>query len=172
MKFLFSALAISLVMIACKNSASKTVATAGSSEAATDTASYTTVQWIDSLKDIGPVKFGEVVKIDFKFKNTGTYPLFVLAAEPGCGCTVTDFPKAAIAPGEEGTITAAFDTNKGHEGEFRKNINVTTNTNGHTSQVLYFTGTIVKEGNADSLNKKVGGSLKKPVHNIKAIKIA
>lgn len=141
-KTLLTGLLFSIIIIACKNSSGTSV---DKTVAATDTTKYTTIQWIDSLKNVGTVQFGETVSIPFKFKNTGSYPLMILSAEPGCGCTVTDFPKQAIAPGEEGTITAAFDSNKGHEGEFRKNINVSTNTKGSTSRVLYFMGTIIKD---------------------------
>ena len=149
MKFLLTALLFSIVIIGCKNITATSV---DQKQAATDTAKFTTIQWIDSVKNVGNVQFGETVSIPFKFKNTGNYPLMILSAEPGCGCTVTDFPKQAIAPGEEGTITAAFDSNKGHEGEFRKNINVSTNTKGSTSQVLYFMGTILKS-KTDSSSK-------------------
>lgn len=149
MKSLLTALLFSMIIIGCKNTTASSVDKIG---AATDTTKYTTIQWIDSLKNVGNVQFGETVSIPFKFKNTGNYPLMILSAEPGCGCTVTDFPKQAIAPGAEGTITAAFDSNKGHEGEFRKNINVSTNTKGSTSQVLYFMGTIFKS-KPDSLSK-------------------
>lgn len=157
MKFFFSLLALMIVAWSCKNATGSKITSKRSAEAGTDTATYTSVEWIDSLKDVGNIRFGETVNINFKFKNTGTYPLFVIAAQPGCGCTVTDFPKGAIGPGDEGTISAAFDTNKGHEGVFRKNINVTTNTKGNTSQILYFTGTIVKEAAVDSLQTKAGG---------------
>ena len=150
MKTIMTGLLLSMILLACKNS---TGTAAKALAVATDTANYTSIQWLDSLKNVGNVKFGETVSIPFKFKNTGGHPLFIISAEPGCGCTVTDFPKQAISPGDEGTITAAFDSNKGHEGEFRKNINVTTNTKGSTNQVLYFMGTIYKEGTTDSTSK-------------------
>lgn len=150
MKSLLTALLFSIIIIGCKNTTATSV---DQTRAATDTAKYTTIQWIDSIENVGNVQFGETVNIPFKFKNTGNYPLMILSAEPGCGCTVTDFPKQAIAPGEEGTIIAAFDSNKGHEGEFRKNINVSTNTKSSTSHVLYFMGTILKESKA-SINSK------------------
>ena len=150
-------LALAMFVWSCKDATGNKLSARGAASAGTDSATYTSVEWIDSLKDVGTIKFGETVNINFKFKNSGTYPLFIIAAQPGCGCTVTDFPKEAIAPGEEGTISAAFDTNKGHEGMFKKNINVTTNTTGTTSRVLYFTGTIVKPGAADSTGTKAGG---------------
>ena len=149
MKILLTGFIFCMIITACKNS---TGAADNINKVAIDTSNYTSIQWIDSLKNVGKVPFGKTVSIPFKFKNTGDHPLFIISAEPGCGCTVTDFPKQAIKPGDEGTITAAFDSNKGHEGEFRKNINVSTNTKGSTSQVLYFMGTIFK-ANPDSLSK-------------------
>jgi len=137
-------------LIACNNESSTSAATKGSAAAANDTASFTTIQWIDSVKDIGQVPFGRTAHIDFTFKNSGTYPLFIVSVVPGCGCTVADYPKEAIAPGGTGVITAAFDSNKGSEGDFRKNIMVTTNTKGQPNQVLYFSGTIIKGQGADS----------------------
>jgi hypothetical protein len=118
-------------------------------KAASDSANYTTIQWIDSTKDVGTINFGEKAEIKFRFKNSGDKPLLVVSAQPSCGCTVADYPKQPIAPGEEGVITAGFDSKKGSVGEFRKNIVVTTNTKGSTSTVLYFNGVIKKEGSQD-----------------------
>lgn len=148
MKILSSIALMALLLLSCKNNGDKT--SAAIDTAAKDTAHYTTIQWIDLIKDIGNVKFGDMATIQFKFKNTGSLPLFVINVEPGCGCTVADYPKMPVAPGKEGIITAAFDLNKGHEGDFRKNINVTTNTIGSTSHVLFFRGVIEKEHGAVS----------------------
>lgn len=120
---------------------------------AKDTTRFTTIKWIDSLKDIGTVPAGKKAEIKFRFKNTGDKPLFIISAEPGCGCTVADYPKQAIAPGAEGLITAAYDVHAGTEGEFRKNIHVSTNTKGATSHYIFFYGVIKKEG--DTASKKI-----------------
>lgn len=142
MKRLSSLALLAILLVSCKNNGDN--ASAGADAAAKDTARYTSIQWIDSIKDIGNVKFGDTATIQFTFKNTGALPLLVINVEPGCGCTVADYPKMPVAPGKEGVITAAFDSNKGHEGDFRKNINVTTNTFGNTSHVLFFSGVIEK----------------------------
>lgn len=113
---------------------------------ANDTANYTTIHWIDSIKNIGLVNAGTKTEIKFRFKNAGTKPLFIIAARPGCGCTVADYPKEAIAPNAEGVVTAEFDAQKGTQGEFRKNISVITNTKGTTYQNIFFYGQIKKEG--------------------------
>jgi hypothetical protein len=107
-----------------------------------DSSKFTSIQWVDSLKDIGTVEAGKKTEIKFRFKNIGTKPLFIISAEPGCGCTIADYPKEAIAPDSEGVITASYNVNAGTSGAFRKNIHVTTNTNGSTSHYVYFYGSI------------------------------
>lgn len=91
-----------------------------------DTTKFTTVQWIDSLKSLGTIEAGQVLKISYRFKNTGSKPLVIERVQPGCGCTVADYPKAPIAPGAEGEIMASFDSN-GKEGQQHKNITVYAN---------------------------------------------
>lgn len=128
----------------CGGNDVKTAAT--TNKAATDTANYTSIQWIDSLKDIGEVEAGKVAEIKFRFRNTGEKPLFIISAQPGCGCTVADYPKEAIAPGAEGVIKANYDVKKGATGDFRKSITVTTNTRGNNSAFIFFFGKVKKEG--------------------------
>ena len=108
----------------------------------TDTSKYTSILWLDSIVNFGKVNMGEKVQVAFKFRNTGSKPLFLTNVKAGCGCTVPDFTKGAIAPGKEGVVTGAFDTNKSHPGEVRKNIFVTTNTQNGINHTLTFTGTI------------------------------
>lgn len=122
-------------------------------KAAGDTTNYTTIQWIDSVKNIGFVNAGTKSEIKFRFKNTGTKPLFIIVARPGCGCTVADYPKKAIAPDAEGVITANYDVHTGSQGEFRKNISVTANTKGSTNHNIFFYGEIKKESDSTTAQK-------------------
>ena len=107
-----------------------------------DSANYTSIQWLDSVVNFGSVAMGEQVKVVFRFRNTGNKPLFLTNVRAGCGCTVPDYTKGAIAPGSEGEVTGAFDSNKVQPGEVRKNIVVTTNTKNRTHHTLIFTGVI------------------------------
>ena len=93
-----------------------------------DTANYTTIQWMDSLVNFGTIPMGKQVQVVFRFQNTGTKPLYLADVKAGCGCTAPDYTKDAIVPGGEGVVTGAFDSNRSHPGEVRKNIFVTTNT--------------------------------------------
>ncbi len=103
-----------------------------------DTASFTSIQWIDStFQDLGNVKEGPEVNISFKFKNTGNKNLIIQNVTASCGCTVVEKPEQPFQPGETGTIKAKF-TTEGHTGTNNKSIYVIANTKGSTSQELKF----------------------------------
>ncbi len=107
-----------------------------------DESNLTSIQWLDSSKSMGKVTEGGTLKINYRFKNSGSKPLVIEKVEPGCGCTVADYPKQPIAPGQEGEITAEFDT-KGRVGVQKKNITVYANTREH-NYILYFDVTVDK----------------------------
>ena len=114
---------------------------AGSSmdvEAARDAGSkqLTSVQWIDSVRDFGKIIEGQKLAISFRFKNTGDKPLVIESVHPACGCTVADYPKQPLKPGEEGEITGEFNS-EGREGQQHKEITVTTNTQAHTQNLVF-----------------------------------
>lgn len=76
-----------------------------------DSASLTTIQWIDPVSlDLGSITKGQVVELTWKFKNTGNKPLTITNVSAGCGCTTPDPPKEPIAPGAEGVIKAKFNS--------------------------------------------------------------
>lgn len=107
-----------------------------------DTAHFTTVQWTDSLVNIGTLTMGDKTEVKFHFKNTGNYPLIIANVVAGCGCTIPGYTKEPVAPGGEGVVTGAFDTKKSHPGTLRKNILVTANTKPRQQFELVFTGEI------------------------------
>jgi hypothetical protein len=110
-----------------------------------DTSNYTTLQWVDSTtQDLGTIKEGSIVEISWKFKNTGDKPLIVSDARGTCGCTIADKPKEPIAPGQEGTIKARFNS-QGQGPEAHKTVSVDANTKGQTMHYLTFTAHITKE---------------------------
>ncbi len=76
--------------------------------------------------DYGRIKPGDVVKHQFKFKNTGKSDLVISNAVASCGCTTPSFPFIPIAPGEEGYIGVVFDSS-GKLGKQRPSITLTTN---------------------------------------------
>lgn len=77
--------------------------------------------------DFGQVIQGEVISYSFPLSNTGEAPLVIADVTSSCGCTVADYPKQALAPGDEGYITVTFDS-KGRRGYQSKLVTVVANT--------------------------------------------
>lgn len=107
----------------------------------TDSAKFTTIQWIDSTtQHLGNINEGQVAEISWKFKNTGNKPLVIEDVRPGCGCTVADKPSEPIAPGGEAVIKAKYNS-EGHPGHADKYItvvaNVLNNNNGSDTQLKF-----------------------------------
>lgn len=71
---------------------------------------YPAISVADTLYDFGTITEGDVVKHNFRFKNTGEKPLVIRNAFSTCGCTVPDYPRKPIAPGEEGLLTVVFNS--------------------------------------------------------------
>lgn len=78
--------------------------------------------------DFGDIMEGEKVSYSFKFTNVGKDDLVITSVSSTCGCTVTDFPKDPIKPGENGTIEVNFNSS-GRSGKQVKVITVATNAN-------------------------------------------
>jgi hypothetical protein len=77
--------------------------------------------------DFGKIKTGDKVNYDFKFTNTGKSPLIISEAHATCGCTIPEWPKAPVKPGESGIIKVTFNS-AGKTGLQDKQITVTANT--------------------------------------------
>lgn len=110
-----------------------------------DTSNYTNIEWLDSTtQDLGKIKEGSIVEISWKFKNTGDKPLIISDARGTCGCTIADKPSEPVAPGQEGTIKARFNS-QGQGPEAHKTVTVDANTKGQTQHLLTFTAQVTKE---------------------------
>ena len=64
----------------------------------------------DTLHNFGKLKEGQIVACTFTFKNTGRSPLNIRKASGSCGCTMPDYPKAPVLPGEKGEIKVKFNS--------------------------------------------------------------
>ena len=60
--------------------------------------------------DFGKIKKGDVVEHIYEVTNTGKNPLIISSVQPTCGCTVPDYTKDPILPGQKGKITLKFDS--------------------------------------------------------------
>ncbi|MFP4288908.1 MAG: DUF1573 domain-containing protein [Bacteroidota bacterium] len=79
-----------------------------------------------NVHDFGKIISGERVAYGFKFSNTGNAPLLITGVRSGCGCTVGDYPKEPLLPGESGRIDVVFNSS-GRTGAQSENVRVLTN---------------------------------------------
>lgn len=142
MKFLFCLFIVSSFIASCGNNKSNIPKSLTELEKIkSDTNNFTNILWIDSIMDFGTIKEGEVIEVNFRFKNIGTKPLYVLNVQAGCGCTSPDYSKEAIAPNKEGWVKGIFNS-LNQAGAINKQIKVTTNTKNISEHLIYFTGTV------------------------------
>lgn len=132
MRIFYLLLAASISFTACQNNET------GRGQVASNAAGgLTTIEWLDSSKNLGKISQGQKLQIAFRFRNSGKNPLVIESVRPSCGCTVAEYPKEPIQPGQEAQITGSFDSN-GREGLQHKEISVTANTEGSTEHKLIF----------------------------------
>ena len=75
-------------------------------------------------------KFSEkepVVNCTFSFTNVGEQNLVINQAIASCGCTVPEYTKDPIKPGEKGQIKVTYNGTGKFPGHFKKSITVRTN---------------------------------------------
>ena len=95
------------------------------------------VMEFDKLEhDFGVINEGDVVETIFSFKNTGKSALIITNASSSCGCTIPNYPRQPIAPGDSGEITVKFNSS-GKPNMQTKTVTLVTNTpNGRENVVI------------------------------------
>jgi hypothetical protein len=95
--------------------------------------------------DYGTIEQNSDGKRVFNFTNEGDAPLVITNVRPSCGCTVANYTKEPIQPGESGQIEVGYDTKR--LGAFNKSITVTSNAE-ESRKILRIKGVVVaKEDN-------------------------
>ncbi len=89
------------------------------------------IEFEKKTHDFGTFEEGTQATVTFTFKNTGNAPLILNSVRASCGCTTPKWTKEPVAPGEEGKVTAIYNS-KGRVGNFTKTITVTHNGEGGT----------------------------------------
>ncbi len=91
--------------------------------------------------DFGDIVQGQKVTHAFTFRNTGKDPLIISSIQPTCGCTVAEWPKTPIPPGQNGEIVVTFDS---HESINQQNKTITILSNVATgTERLYIKGNVL-----------------------------
>ena len=111
------------VVVSCKkDQAADELITTASSEVSVDSANSNLVEATNNTQvltnlalsepefDFGKIKKGDQVEHVYEVTNTGKNPLIISSVVPTCGCTVPEFTKDPIMPGQKGKITLKFDS--------------------------------------------------------------
>lgn len=88
---------------------------------------YPVMTFTETEYDFGDINQGDKVEHTFEFKNTGESDLVITNARASCGCTVPEYTKEAIKPGENGTIKVTFNS-AGKQGQTLKTVTISCNT--------------------------------------------
>ena len=99
------------------------------------------IKFEEETHDFGRITQGEKVAFGFKFKNTGSSNLIISSASGSCGCTVPEYPKKPIAPGEEAKINVVF-SSENKSGIVEKSVTIVTNCEPST-KIIYIKANII-----------------------------
>ncbi|MGX5819898.1 DUF1573 domain-containing protein [Chitinophaga lutea] len=124
--FVYLTLATGLFLAASCNSGNS--GGSAGSQVKVDSSKGATMTFDKEIHNFGDVEEGEVVEHSFRFTNTGGKSLVIVNAQASCGCTVPQWPKEPIQPGESGYITVKFDSKGRPEGFTEKEIFIQANT--------------------------------------------
>lgn len=92
--------------------------------------------FIETEHDFGRIIQGEKIAFNYYFENTGDEDLVITKVTTSCGCTVGNYPKKPIKPGDDGKIEVVFDS-KGKKGFQNKRATVLANTQpNHTALII------------------------------------
>ena len=125
-------LAGAALMAACNNGGTNAVGKinqdnlAQAEKVAEQSKQFPEIKFEETTHDFGEIKQNVKVETSFVFKNTGKVPLVISNASSSCGCTVPEYPKEAIAPGEKGEIKVEY--NGSGKDAITKTVTLTTNT--------------------------------------------
>lgn len=87
-----------------------------------------TTMKINSVYDAKNVASGEVINAKFVVENTGDNPLLLGEVKGTCGCTIAEWSREPIPPGEKGFVKAQVNTHGFSYGPITKSVNITSNT--------------------------------------------
>lgn len=135
--FVFT-LATSACIISCgsdtKTTANDAINNPATADAPGDTSTLPRFQWDKEVHDFGTITQGERVSYAFTFTNTGKSDLVISSAKGSCGCTVPEWSKDPVKPGDKGKIDVVFDSD-GKSGHQEKRVTVMANTNPNTVEL-------------------------------------
>jgi hypothetical protein len=124
MRYIFALIAFSLILGACGNEKSSNPRSDNTT--VSGDMGKPKIVFEKTLHDFGQVKQGEKVGWFFKYKNEGNSDLIIKKASASCGCTIPDYDKRPLPPGEEASLKVIYDSS-GRSGLELKTITIQSN---------------------------------------------
>lgn len=136
---------ISIAIISCKENAASKIKSTNLEKAkerdAIISLGSAVIEFDKTEFDFGTINEGDVIDGTFKITNNGKVDLIILSAKASCGCTVPEWPKEAIKPGETADLKFSFNS-RGKVGNNNKSITLKTNTEKGT-EIIRVKGTVL-----------------------------
>lgn len=107
--------------------------------AMTTASAQAVIKFDKTTHDFGNFPEDRPVTCKFVFENTGDEPLVIQQAISSCGCTVANYTKTPVKPGERGEITVTYNGKGKVPGHFKKAISIRSNASNNLTR-LYITG--------------------------------
>ena len=85
------------------------------------------IEFDKTTYNFGTITSGEVIEGAFTIYNKGAVDLVITSAKSSCGCTVPEWPKEPIKPGDTAQLKFKFNS-RGRSGKQYKAIRLKTNT--------------------------------------------
>ncbi len=101
------------------------------------------------VHDYGTIKQGANGACEFAITNNGSEPLIISRAKGSCGCTVPEWPKEPIMPGQTATMTVRYDTKR--IGAINKSVTISSNATNNPELVVRIKGNILESANAGDM---------------------
>tara|TARA_B100000900_G_C20502496_1_gene684381 strand:+ start:733 stop:1137 length:405 start_codon:yes stop_codon:yes gene_type:complete len=96
------------------------------------------IVFFEDKYEFGDIIQGDVIEHIFQFKNSGNAPLILQDVKTTCGCTVPEWPRTPLPPGETAELRVKFNS-AGKVGIQNKVITVISNATNQTSRVMIVT---------------------------------
>lgn len=84
------------------------------------------IDFKNEVHDFGTIAYMGDGTYEFEYTNTGNEPLVISNCKGSCGCTVPEWSREAIQPGETGIIKVKYDTKRAGKA-FNKSVTVSSN---------------------------------------------
>lgn len=111
--------------------------------------------------DYGEIEKGGDPYCEFTITNKGNEPLIISNAKGSCGCTVPEWSKEPILPGESSVMRVKYDTKR--VGPINKSVTITSNASNEPTKVLRIRGKVLApaDGGSAPVKEAAGAPLKK-----------